>query len=94
MSKYSGIKVGLTKAEEARFDATGLLLAKMIDMTQERRPNGSKVTAMMGDLLAEPERLGAVALIYMGMIQKLADARPGGFYVLCEHLTDSLPERA
>lgn len=94
MSKYSGIKVGLTKAEEARFDATGLLLAKMIDMTKERKANGSKVSAMMGDLLSDPERLGAVCLIYMGMIQKLADARPGGFYVLCEHLSDSLPEGA
>lgn len=94
MANFGGVKVGLTKAEEARFDATGLLLAKMIDMTTEKRPNGSKVSAMMGDLLSDPERLGAVCLIYMGMIRQLADARPGGFYVLCQHLTDALPERA
>ena len=79
-------------AKEARLDATGVLIARLIDMVQEGKPVGAATKALMGDLMDSPARMGSAVLVMAGMIEQLADAKPGGFAKLTQYLVDAIPQ--
>lgn len=92
--KISGLILQRNKAESARYDAIGLCVARLMDDTLPVGKN-PYMQNMMGDLIQEPERLGAATLTIIGMLKQMANGnRPGGWGLLIDYLIDSIPEQA
>jgi hypothetical protein len=77
------------KAEEAKFDAVGLCVARLID---DYGAKGDAVKAMMADLMSDPRRLGGVTLTLLEVVHTMAKAGPGGYERFVDYLVKSIPE--
>lgn len=81
-----------TRAQEAREDTTALLLAKMVQIAEQK---DEPYMRQMDELVSTPKRAENVIHSLVGLVVQYSEGRsPGpGFLKLCEYLTQRLVER-
>lgn len=65
---YGGLRITQTTSREARMDSTGLMAAKMVEAVSG---DSDGIGYCMGELIKDPERLGACTLSLLNLVYAL-----------------------